>query len=190
MLTQTLEYEDLARAERMMEQAPYVLIRVLRRANMESSKALVAQIKDQKLRGQVLHRISGTLIRSWAAKVPPEREENAWLGGAGTNLNYAAAHEFGVNSVKSVQVRAHSRIQASRNTYRKSAANYRKGGTGVVLASEGFAIVHSFTRQQHTVLPARPYARPSLEEIREKVKTIHHDELMAGDARIAFGATR
>lgn len=181
MITGSVDVSDFDRAERVMAKAPNVLIEAMRRANMESSALLVGHIKTQKLRGQVLNRITGTLIRSWAAKVPPVREENAWLGGAGTSLSYAIAWEFGVDKTQSVQVRAHTRINSRANTYRKSAANYRRGGTGVVLASQGVSFVKSFTRRQHTKLKARPYARPSLEEIRDRVREIHAARIRKAD---------
>lgn len=184
VISTTIDTSDFDRAERLMKIAPKIFIEQMRLANMEASNALVERIKTEKLRGQVLNRISGTLLRSWAAKVPPVALPDGWLGGGGTNLNYAIAHEFGVDKTKAVQVRAHSRRQASRDTYRKSAANYRRGGTGVVLASEGMAVVHTFTRQQHTVLKERRYARSSLEEIRDKVKAIHRDRIAKAEEKM------
>lgn len=184
MIYTTIDTSDFDRADRLMQAAPKTFIEQMRLANVESSKALIQRIKEEKLRGQVLNRISGTLLRSWAAKVPPLALSDGWLGGGGTNLNYAIAHELGVDKVKAVQVRAHSRRQASRDTFRKSAANYRKGGTGVVRASEGIAFVKTFTRQQHTKLTERRYARSSLEEIRDKVKAIHRDRITKAEEKL------
>lgn len=184
MIEATLDTRDLDRASRVMAKAPETFVEQMRLANMESSKALVQRIKEGKLRGQVLNRITGTLPRSWAAKVPPKFEGDGWLGGGGSNLGYAAAHESGVDSVKAVQVRAHTRIENRRNTYRKSAAAYKRGGSGVVLASQGIAHVKSFTRQQHTKLKARPYARPSLEEIRDKVREIHEARIRKAEEKL------
>lgn len=175
---------DFDRADRLMQAAPKLFIEQMRLANMESSKALIERIKAGKLRGQVLNRISGTLLRSWAAKVPPLALSDGWLGGGGTNLDYAIAHEFGVDKTQAVQVRAHTRRENRRNTFRKSAANYRRGGTGVVLDTQGIAFVHSFTRQQHTKLKERRYARSSLEEIRDKVKAIHRDRITKAEEKL------
>lgn len=184
MIDATIDTSDFDRVDRLIQAAPKLFLEQMRLANMEASKALHERITAGKLRGEVLRRISGKLIGSWAAKVPPTALSDGWLGGAGTNLNYAIAHEFGVDKTKSVQVRAHNRRQASRDTYRKSAANYRRGGTGVVLASEGMAVVHTFTRQQHTVLKERRYARSSLEEIRDKVKAIHRDRITKAEEKL------
>lgn len=165
MLTQTLDHDDLDRAERLMARAPSVLIEALRLANMESSAALLAQIKDHKLRGQVLNRISGTLLRSWAAKVPPVREDAAWLGGAGTNLDYAAFWEFGFDG--EVFVRAHTRRAARTRT---ASGKFRKRPDDSNVINVGAFTFHKTSR-------ARPYARPALQEIREKVRMIHHERI-------------
>lgn len=184
MIHATIDTSDLDRGARLMQAAPKVFVEQMRLANIESSKALIERIKAGKLRGQVLNRISGTLLRSWAAKVPPTALPDGWLGGGGTNLDYAIAHEFGVDKTQAVQVRAHTRRENRRNTFRKSAANYRRGGTGVVLDTQGIAFVHSFTRQQHTKLKERRYARTSLEEIRDKIMTIHRYRIAKAEEKI------
>lgn len=165
----TIDTSDFDRAERLMKVAPTIFVEQMRLANMEASKALIERIKTEKLRGQVLNRISGTLLRSWAAKVPPVALPDGWLGGGGTNLNYAIAHEFGVDEVKAVQVRAHSR---------RVTQAFGRPVSGVT------AEVGTFTRQQHTKLKERRYARSSLEEIRDKVKVIHRDRITKAEEKL------
>lgn len=184
MIGATIDTSDFDRAERLMRAAPKIFVEQMRLANMESSKALIERIKAGKLRGQVLNRISGTLLRSWAAKVPPAALTDGWLGGGGTNLNYAIAHEFGVDKTKSVQVKAYTRRQESRSTFRRGAKTNLKTGDTSGVQAQGIAFVHSFTRQQHTVLKERRYARSSLEEIRDKIRTIHRYRIAKAEEKI------
>lgn len=176
MLTATVVAPDMERVKLLLERYPERLIDAMRKANLTSGSVLLKMIKD-KLSGPVLNFITGNLRRNWT-QIMPIREENGWKGGVGTNTEYAAVHEFGMDKLfPGVAVKAHTRAQASRNTYRKSAANYRKGGAGVVLASSGFAHVKAFTRTQHVKIPARPYARPSLIETRPRIEAIHSDQI-------------
>lgn len=184
MIYTDIDTSDFDRAERLMKAAPKIFVEQMRLANMEASKALIERIKTEKLRGQVLNRISGTLLRSWAAKVPPVALPDGWLGGGGTNLNYAIAHEFGVDKTKSVQVRAHTRRQESRSTFRRGAKTNLKTGKTSGVQAQGIAFVHEFVREQHTVLPERRYARSSLEEIRDKVKAIHRDRITKAEEKL------
>jgi len=177
VLTFQFDASALDRAADLMKRFPEKLMEALRKANVQSAAHVLTRIKQVKLvGGNPLNRRTGNLIRSWAV-IPPVREGDGWKGGVGSNADYAAAHEFGVDKTQNVGVRAHTRKVESRNTYRKSAANYRRGGTGVVLASEGMAFVHAFTRAQHTKLPARPYARPAFAETAERIRATHHDNI-------------
>lgn len=169
MIGTTIGTSDFDRATRLMQAAPKIFVEQMRLANMESSAALVRRIKEGKLRGQVLNRITGTLLRSWAAKVPPVPLADGWLGGGGTNLDYAIAHEFGVDKVKAVQVRAHTRRVTQ--VYGRPVKNV-------------IAEVKTFSRQQHTKLKERRYARSSLEEIRDKVKAIHRDRIAKAEEKM------
>lgn len=179
-----IDTSDFDRAERLIQAAPKLFVEQMRLANMEASAALVRKIKEEKLRGQVLNRISGTLLRSWAAKVPPLAIADGWLGGGGTNLNYAIAHEFGVDKEKSINVRAHTRRVASRDVLRQGAASSLKTKKTSGVRAEGIAFVHTFVRQQHTKLTERRYARSSLEEIRDKVKAIHRDRITKAEEKL------
>lgn len=172
-----IEDSNLERVRLLLERYPERLIAAMERANKKSGAALLRRIKE-KLSNDVLRVRTGNLRRNWA-QIMPVREADGWRGGVGSGrTDYAAAHEFGVDRViPNVAVRAHARRQDSRNTYRKSAANYRRGGTGVVLAAQGVAFVRAFTRNQHVKLPARPYARPALAETTERIDAIHKDEI-------------
>lgn len=182
MLELTLDISAMERARELLVKFPEQLRQALLRANVQSSGHVLNRIKQVKLvggnpLGAYRHsKRTGNLARSWSV-IPPVGDGDGWRGGVGSNSNYAAAHEFGVDITQNVMVRAYTRKQDSRSTYRKSAANYRRGGTGVVLASQGVAFVRSFMRWQHTKLPARPYARPSFTETAERIRATHHDQI-------------
>lgn len=172
MIEATLDTRDLDRASRVMAKAPETFVEQMRLANMESSAALVKRIKEGKLRGQVLNRITGTLLRSWAAKVPPKFAGDGWLGGAGSNLDYAAFHEFGYKGA--IAVRAHER--QSRRT-RTASGNFRRRKPGSPTHH-----VRAYTR--HLDYKGRPYARPALEEIRDKVREIHEARIRKAEEKL------
>lgn len=177
MLEITLDSSALERAQELLRRFPDRLRQALLKANVQSSAHVLERIKRVKLvGGNPLNRRTGNLIRSWSV-IPPVGDGDGWRGGVGSNSSYAAAHEFGVDKTQNVMVRAHTRRQDSRSTFRKSAANYRRGGTGVVLASQGVAFVSAHQRAQHTKLPARPYARPSFTETAERIRATHHDAI-------------
>ena len=193
MIHATIGTSDFDRASRLMAAAPKVFVEQMRLANMESSKALVERIKAGKLRGQVLNRISGTLLRSWAAKVPPEAISEGWLGGAGSNLDYAAYHEFG--SKKDVGVKSfwrrpsRKRLASAFGAKGKDIFSKRKKGPGVVwgdTVSQETIFVSAHRRQLN--YDGKPYARPALEEIRDKVKAIHRDRIAKAEEK-AKGTT-
>jgi phage gpG-like protein len=61
------------------------------------SLTLATKIKDDKLSGQDLNVVTGSLRRSITARVPPEVTEDSIVGGAYSSgdVKYAAIHEFG-----------------------------------------------------------------------------------------------
>lgn len=167
MLTFTVDASALDRAVDLMKRFPERLIEALRKANVQSAGHVLTRIKQAKLVGGTpLNRRTGNLIRSWAV-IPPVREGDGWRGGVGSNCDYAAAHEFGVDKTQNVLVRAHVRKQESRSV------GSRKGEG----RAQGIAFVHAFTRAQHTKLPARPYARPAFAETAERIRATHHDNI-------------
>lgn len=162
MLTFTFDASALDRAADLMKRFPEKLIEALRKANVQSAAHVLTRIKQAKLvGGNPLNRRTGNLIRSWAV-IPPVREANGWKGGVGSNADYAAAHEFGVDKTQGVTVRAHTR---------KVTQVFGRPVRGVV------AEVSAFTRAQHTKLPARPYARPAFAETAERIRATHHDNI-------------
>jgi hypothetical protein len=73
---------------------------------------MVAHVTKNKLRGQYLHRRTGTLIRSITASPAFQSSEEVVRGTFGSNLDYARAHEEGFSG--KVQVKAHLRKLAPR----------------------------------------------------------------------------
>ena len=172
VLTHRLDARDIARGADLLKRAPEVLIEALRKANEKSSATLVQRIKRHKLTGDPLNRITGTLIRSWAAMVPAIREENGWLGGAGSNLEYADYHEFGFHGT--VQVRAHERRAARTRT---ASGKFRKRA-----ADAGTHSVRAHTRDVNYA--GRPYARPALAECKDQIAAHHHDAIRTAMERL------
>lgn len=165
----------------MMKRAPLALKEAMRLANQKSSLTLVDRIKRHKLVGQVLRRITGTLNRSWAAIVPPVlgvsssgSETGEWLGGSGSNLEYADYHEFGFHGT--VQVRAHERRAARRKL---ASAFGPRGKDKFSRRRKDSPVVHvnAFTRDVN--YPGKPYARPALAECKDRIRAHHHDALRA-----------
>ena len=128
---------------------------------------LMGYVKSNKLSGEVLKNQTGTLRRSINAKVV-ESGASLISGRVGTNVVYAAAHEFGVDQFKMVTVRAYLRKCKSRNAYTMKKGKFYslQGAAGKVkLAAQGVAFVHSFTRNQHTKLPECSFLRSALNEL-------------------------
>lgn len=67
---------------------------------------LLRKVKEEKLNGQVLKNRSSTLMRSINMKVDASPQQV--IGSVGTNIRYAAAHEFGFQGT--VNVPAHLRM--------------------------------------------------------------------------------
>lgn len=162
MLTIELDASAIDRARELLVKFPMQLRQALLRANVQSSAHVLSVIKRVKLvGGNPLNRRTGNLIRSWAV-IPPVGDGDGWKGGVGSNCNYAAAHEFGVDKTQNVMVRAHTR---------KVTQVFGRPVRGVV------AEVGPFQRAQHTKLPARPYARPAFRESIERIRATHHDQI-------------
>lgn len=102
---------------------------------------LQRHVKQDKLSGQVLHVRSGTLRRSINRKVT--RTPTSIVATAGTNVEYAAAYEYGFDG--DVNVKAH--LRSSKN---------------------GFQFpVKSFVRHQHT--PERSFLRSALKDLESQI---------------------
>lgn len=117
-------------------------------------------VKEGKLTGQVLKARTGTLRRS-INRVVTEDSSGVYAT-VGTNVVYAAAHEYGFDGV--VNVRAHTR---------RSQAQLALKGKKRVGKSAGTVNVREFTR--HMVMPERSFLRSELRErtpeIRESLRS-------------------
>ena len=69
------------------------LLENLRRAVLRIGISVQAVVKDEKLSGQVLHVRTGTLRRS--INFQPSEDTSGIYGSVGTNVEYAAIHEYG-----------------------------------------------------------------------------------------------
>lgn len=101
---------ELIGADRVVAFMELLPDHVLKALQMDVSRlalALLAKVKEEKLSGQVLRNQTGTLRRSINQRVETFGR-SAVVGSVGTNLSYAAAHEFGVN--KTVDVKGHMRM--------------------------------------------------------------------------------
>jgi phage gpG-like protein len=121
---------------------------------------LLTHVKEDKLSGQVLHNVTGTLRRSINMKV--DDQGSSITGSVGTNLVYARAHEFGVDQHKLVTV--HEYMRSSVNAATQKWRLKHKFG----LAQE--FLVHEFTRNQHTKLPERSFLRAALNDLRPQIR--------------------
>lgn len=138
----------------VMEQAGSNVHQVLRSEVRSLAIMLSGYVKTDKLSGEVLHVRTGRLRRSITFRVD---EQGSLISGVvGTNVEYAAAHEFGMDEHKSVTVREYQRTQHS-----KAISDWRRKHKMAV----GMVTVHSFTRNQHIHLPERSFLRSALAEL-------------------------
>jgi phage gpG-like protein len=126
--------------------------------------ALQAEVK-QKLSGEVLHTVTGTLRRSINYSVL--QDLSSVVASVGTNVVYAAAHEYGFTG--NVTVRAHIRrskarmLQATKQYVNKfGVVSTHVAQTGKFGKKSGDIQVVSFTRAMN--MPERSYLRSSLRE--------------------------
>ncbi len=85
----------------------------IRRAVMRLAIEVQAAVKAEKLSGQVLHVRTGTLRRSINYRI--EEAQASTMATVGTNVEYAAIHEYGFNGT--VSVSEHARRSALGNAY-------------------------------------------------------------------------
>jgi phage gpG-like protein len=112
---------------------------------------LLRKVKEEKLSGQVLKNQTGTLRRSINQRVEVFGQQ-AVVGSVGTNLSYAAAHEFGFNGP--VNVKAHLRLV--------------KKAWGKTVRNPQEHPVRAFTRQMH--LPERSFLRSAMAEMAPEIR--------------------
>lgn len=111
----------------------------------------------EKLSDDVLHVRTGRLRRSITTKMQGTDEEPEGI--VGTNVEYAARHEYGFHGTE--QVKAYVRRVPDRDM-----TSGGKSGTARRTAM-GVAFVHSFTRNANT--PERSFLRSALNELRPEV---------------------
>lgn len=116
-------------------------------------------VKEGRLTGQVLHVRTGTLRRSINRRV--ETTDSGTTAVVGTNVRYAAVHEYGFDG--DVTVKAHTR---------RSALQMSAKRTQRAKKSEGETHVRSFTR--HMRMPERSFLRSEVrsraDEIRQTIR--------------------
>jgi len=112
--------------------------------------ALLNRVKGEKLSGQVLRNQTGTLRRSINQRVTGDASTST--GSVGTNLSYAAAHEFGFKGP--VSVKAHLRMV--------------KVAWGKPVKNPGMHQWGAFTRQMN--LPERSFLRSALKDMTPEIQ--------------------
>lgn len=159
MLTIRLDDRDLKRMSIALATLPRMAKEAMRRAQVESLSEVLTHMAQTKLTGQVLNRITGRLIRSWAL-IPPVIVSDGVVGGIGSNVKYAAYHEFGFHGV--MNVRAHGRRKSKLPASMPAAARAQRPVATEVKA-----------HRRAVSYKSRPYARPSLTEMRDRIAEIH-----------------
>jgi phage gpG-like protein len=117
---------------------------------------LQSMVVKDRLSGQVLHVRTGTLRRSIYQKV--EKSGTSVVGIVGTNVKYAAAHEYGFDGT--VTVKAHMRRLKSKA---RTELVGRKGES-----PNGEAFVRTHTRKLK--LPERSFLRSALKELTPEIE--------------------
>lgn len=113
-------------------------------------------VKQDKLTGQVLHVRTGTLRRSINQKLL--ETGTGVYGQIGTNVKYAAIHEFGFDGIENV--RAH---------LRRSSAQLAVKRTQRAKKSEGEVTVRAHDR--HVVMPKRSFLMSTLQDMTPEIGT-------------------
>lgn len=152
------------------------LLRVMQRLAIE----LQGNVKEDKLSGQVLHVRTGTLRRSINQRV--ESSGSQIVATVGTNVEYAAIHEYGFHG--QVTVREHlrrSRAQMGLARFRMNKLGERievKGSYAKAGGGNGEVYVRSHTREVD--LPERSFLRSALREMQPKIiQEIHQASVEA-----------
>jgi phage gpG-like protein len=138
--------------------APPKVLDRLRKAVTILTIKLQRKVKQDKLSGQVLHVRTGTLRRSINQKV--ESKNSKIIGTVGTNVHYAAIHEFGFKGTETVK--AHVRRVKSRDYFR-----------GKRKVAVGIALVSAHTRKMD--MPQRSFLRSSLQDMKDDIRSTLQD---------------
>jgi len=111
---------------------------------------LVKKVKEEKLSGQVLNKKEGRLSRSITPSF--ESTDTGFTGIVGTNVSYAARHEFGFTGSEDVKPFTRMMTQAF----------------GKPVKSPRMIQVRAFTRKVN--YPEHSFLRSSLNEMREDIR--------------------
>lgn len=133
----------------------------VRQSIVRSTLKLLIKVKREKLNGQVLNKRTGRLGRSITQKIIDL--SNGVTGIVGTNVEYAAAHEYGFN--EEVTVKAHLRMI--------------KMAFGKSITPKQVSI-KSHTRKVN--LPEKSFLRSALEEMRKEIKEDLEVSILRGTA--------
>jgi phage gpG-like protein len=124
-------------------------------------KKIEASVKTDKLSGQVLHVRTGTLRRSIHSDVKSDGSQI--VGTVGTNLIYAAYHEYGFNGTENVKEHMRQIKQAAiLHTKGARAGTVNKAATAKQHGPAQMAKVRAHTR--HVNYPAHSFLRTTLRE--------------------------
>lgn len=132
---------------------------VIRRALMREAINLAAYVKEFKLTDQVLHVRTGRLRRSITTRFE-DIGSTGLRAFVGTNVKYAAIHEFGFSG--SVTVKAHTV---------KSFTRMQSMAFGKPIEPRQVNVRAHVVREHAAKMnmPARPFLFPSLEENKERI---------------------
>lgn len=147
---------------------------------------LARKIKEEKLSGQVLKNRTGTLRRSISPDV--QQSPGVIKGTVSTNVVYAAIHEFGGTTKPHVIMPKHAKALAwlrgggegmdfsDRSTFKQSGGWTTKGGQR--LGAEGALQFARIVHHPGSRIPARPFMRPSLEEMADEIRSEFSDAIL------------
>lgn len=135
--------ELLARLTAAPDKLRTNLERVIQRLSIEGQA-----IVKQKLSGPVLHNRTGTLRRSINRLVTSD--ESGVTATIGTNVKYAAVHEYGFDGIVTVSAYV-----------RKAAVASKKGKVG------GVAVA---AHERHMKMPERSFLRSTVKEMEPKIR--------------------
>ena len=133
-----------------MELLPDNVLKALQHDVSRLALTLLTKVKAEKLSGQVLKNQTGNLRASINQRVETFGR-SAVVGSVGTNMSYAAAHEFGFHGP--VNVKAHLRMV--------------KVAWGKAVKNPQEHPVRAFTRQMN--LPERSFLRSALAEMAPEI---------------------
>lgn len=171
MITGTVSY-DLREAAKVIGVPEKDVPAISRRVARAFLNVLVRRVVKTKLTGQVLNRVTGTLIRDVTASPTIRKAGDVIVGTMGTSLAYGAAHEEGFSGTVSVpahEVKAH-KIKA--HTRRQWTSAGRGGGSIGKSVKVRAHQVRAHTRRAHTKvlnLRARRYLRSTFNELLPEV---------------------